>query len=91
MRSCPALLHPIVIVSPFTKWGIDFMDWNPASARWHHHIIMAVDYFTKWVEAIPTIKSKSETTVHFVFNHIITRVGIPREIVTDHGRTFRTK
>ena len=32
MRSHLALLHPIIIVGPFTKWGIDFMDCNPSSA-----------------------------------------------------------
>ena len=52
---------------------------------------MVVDYFTKWVEAMPTIKSNGETAVHVVFNHIITRFGIPRDLVTDHGRHFQNK
>ena len=51
MRSKPASLHPIITAGPFTKWGLDFMDCNPALARGHHHIIVAVDYFTKWAEA----------------------------------------
>ena len=67
------------------------MDCNPASTRWNHHIIVAVDYFTKWEEAIPTIKSNGETATHFVFNHIITRFGIPRDLVTDHDMKFQTK
>ena len=67
------------------------MDCNPASAGGHHHIIVVVDYFMKWVEAMPMIKSNNETPVHFVFNHIITRFGIPRELVTDHGRHFQKK
>ena len=64
------------------------MDFNPASVRGNHHIIVAVDYFTKWAEAIPTVKSDDETTMDFVFNHIITWFGIPRELVIDHGRKF---
>ena len=32
MRSKPASLHPIMIAGPFTKWGLDFMDCNLASA-----------------------------------------------------------
>ena len=48
MHSKLAPLHPIITVGPFTKWGLDFMDCNPALARGHHHIIVAVDYFTKW-------------------------------------------
>ena len=52
---------------------------------------MAVDYFTKWAEAMPTIKSDGETAAHFIFNQIITRFGILKEIVTDHGRYFQNK
>ena len=85
MRSRPASLHPIITASPFTKWGIYFMDCNPASAGKHHHIIMVVDYFTKWDEAMPIVKSDSETAAHFVFNQIITWFGIPKELVTDYG------
>ena len=65
------------------------MDSNPASAGGHHHIIVVVDYFTKWDKATPTVKSNDETTVHFVFNQIITRFGIPKELVTDHGSHFQ--
>ena len=65
------------------------MDCNPASTRGHHHIIVAVDYFMKWAEAMPTVKSNSETAMHFVFNQIITRFSIPKELVTDHGRHFQ--
>ena len=57
MHSKPAPLHPIITIGPFTKWGLDFMDCIPASAGGHHHIIVAVDYFTKWAEAMPTVKS----------------------------------
>ena len=64
------------------------MDCNPASARGHHHIIVVVDYFTKWAKAMPTVKSDGETTVHFIFNQIITWFSIPKELVTDHGRHF---
>ena len=46
MRLHPAPLHPIVTVGPFPKWGIDFMDYSPASVGGHHHIIVVVDYFT---------------------------------------------
>ena len=67
------------------------MDCNPASAGGNHHIIVVVDYFTKWVEAMPTIKSDGETTAHFIFNQIITRFGILKELFTDHGRHLQNK
>ena len=64
------------------------MDCNLASARGHHHIIVVVDYFMKWVEAMPIVKSDGEIVAHFVFNQIITRFRILKELVTDHGSHF---
>ena len=64
---------------------------DPASARGPQHIIMAVGYFTKWAEAMPTIKFDGKTTTFFVFNQIIARFRIPKEIVTDHGIHFQNE
>ena len=67
------------------------MDCNPASTGGHHHIIVAVDYFMKWAEAIPRVKSDGEIATHFVFNQIISRFGILKELVTDHGSHFQNR
>ena len=67
------------------------MDCNPALAGGNHHIIVAIDYLMKWAEAVPTIKSDGEIATHFVFNHIITRFGILKELVTNHGRHFQNQ
>ena len=67
------------------------MDCNPASVGGHHHIIVAIDYFMKWDEAIPIVKFDGETVTHFVFNQIINRFGIPKELVTDHGSHFQNR
>ena len=88
MCSHPALLHSIITAGPFTKWGLDFMDCNPTLAGGNRHVIVAVDYFMKWAEAMPIVKYDGETAAHFVFNQIITRFSIPKELVTDHGRQF---
>ena len=52
---------------------------------------MVVEYFTKWDEAMPTVKSNGETAAHFAFNQIITWFGIPKDLVTDHGRHFQNQ
>ena len=71
------------------KWGIDYVTCNPALAGGHKYIIVAVDYFTKWAEAMPTFKADWETTDFFVFNQIIAWFGIPKVIVTNHGSHFQ--
>ena len=90
-RTHPASLHPIIVVGPFTKWGIDFMHCKPTSARGHGYIIVAMDYFTKWAEAMPTYAEDCKTTSLFLFNHIIARFGVPQSIVTDHGSHFHNQ
>ena len=91
MHSHPTPLHPFIIVGPFTKWGVYFMDYSPTSTGGNQHIIVVVDYFTKWVEAMPTIKYDGKTATFFVFNQIIALFRIPRDIVTDHGNHFQNE
>jgi hypothetical protein len=89
IRSHLAPLQPVVFIGPFTKWGIEFMTCNPHSAGGHGYIIVAVDYFTKWAEAIPTFDNTGKTARLFIFNHIITRFGVPQAIVADHDSHFQ--
>jgi hypothetical protein len=48
-------------------------------------VLLATDYFTKWVEAIPLKEVTSENMVEFVKEHIIYRLGIPQTITTNQG------
>eukprot|EP00253_Pinus_taeda_P023552 PITA_23552 len=47
------------------------MTCNPTSAGRHGYIIVAVDYFTKWAEAMPTLNNSDETAALFFFNHVV--------------------
>ena len=85
MRAHPAPLFLVITVGPFTKWGIDYTTCNPPSAKGHKYIIIVVEYFTKWVEAMPTFGNESETEALFLLNQVISRFGIPKEIFIDHG------
>jgi hypothetical protein len=57
----------------------------------HEHIIVAMDYFTKWEEAMPTVKSNGKIATFLIFNRIIAQFRIPREIVTNHGSHFHNE
>ena len=83
-----APLHPIIIVSTFAKWGIDFNTCNPHSAGGHGYIILAVDYFTKWAKVMPTFTKDRKTIATFVFNYVIARFDVPQAIITDHKSHF---
>ena len=62
---------------------------NPPSSNGHCYIIISVDYFTKWFEAIPTFDNMTKIAAYFLFNHVITRFGVPKEIITNNGIHFR--
>jgi hypothetical protein len=51
-------------------------------------VLLATDYFTKWVEAIPLKKVTSENMVEFVKEHIIYRFGIHQTITIDPETQF---
>ena len=61
---------------------------NPPSTDGHKYIIVVVDYFTKWVEAMPMFNYKADTVAHLFFNHIITHFGVPQQLVSYHGSHF---
>ena len=51
-------------------------------------IIIAVDYFTKWVEAEPLATITEQKIRNFVWRAIICRFGIPRALVSNNGKQF---
>ena len=64
------------------------MTCKPTSVGGHGYIIVIIDYFTKWAEAMPTLKANGKSTVLFMFNQIIAWFGVPQSIVTDKGSHF---
>ncbi|KAM1469924.1 hypothetical protein ACFX1Q_040470 [Malus domestica] len=62
---------------------------TPSSgAAKHAWILVATDYFTKWVEAKSYVELTSKEVCDFVDEHIMTRFGLPRMIITDNGTIF---
>lgn len=71
----------------FDVWGIDFMGpFVPSNGK--IYILVAVDYVSKWVEAIACSANDARTVVEFLKKNIFTRFGTPRAIVSDEGSHF---
>ena len=64
-------LQPILEVELFDIWGMDFMGPFPLSFS-NLYILLAVDYVSKWVEAIPTRTNDAKVVASFLRNHLFT-------------------
>ncbi|XP_057530029.1 uncharacterized protein LOC130808593 [Amaranthus tricolor] len=78
-------------VLPFDKWGMDLLGPFPPAKGQRKFIIVAIDYFTKYVEAEALSSITDKQVCQFLWRNIITRYGIPRVIITDNGRQFVSK
>ncbi|XP_065621860.1 uncharacterized protein LOC136064257 [Quercus suber] len=71
---------------PFAQWGIDIIGPLPQGKGQVKFLLVAIDYFTKWVEA-EALATITETRIQgFVWKNIICRFEIPRTIISDYGR-----
>ena len=80
-------MRPILEVEIFDLWGIDFMGPFPPSDG-KEYILVAVDYVSKWVEAIPTRTNDHREVMRFITRCIFARYGCPRAIISDGGSHF---
>ncbi len=62
----------------------------PKSARGHEHILVIVDYATRYPEAVPLRKATAKVISQEIFL-LSSRVGIPAEILTDQGTPFMSR
>ncbi|KAH9688200.1 Ribonuclease H [Citrus sinensis] len=73
---------------PFAQWGIDLIGPLPKARGAATHAIVAIDYFTKWVEVEALSRITEKKTTDFVWRNLVCRYGIPYALVTDNGRQF---
>lgn len=90
LKSLP--LKPVTVTGPFQQWGLDFIgEIHPPSSSQHRWILVATDYFTKWIEAIPTKNANHTVIMNFLQDNIFSRFGCPKRIVTDNAAAFKDR
>lgn len=89
-KSNRAPLHPMPIAGPFERWHMDFL--GPLRTKSaYKHILLVVDSYTRWCEAIPMETQEAKEVAQVFFDQIIARYGAPRSLVTDRGQNFMSK
>ena len=87
----PLPLKPISTEIPFQQWRLDFIgEIHPSSSTQHKWILTAIDYLTKWIEAIPSRQSIDFFIISFLENNIISRFGCPQKLITDNAATSKS-
>ncbi|XP_075109293.1 uncharacterized protein LOC142181066 [Nicotiana tabacum] len=80
-------MNPVQEIEVFDVWGIHFM--GPfVSSYGNKYILVAVDYVSKWVEAVALPTNDAKVVVGFLKKNIFTRFGTPRTIISNGGTHF---
>lgn len=79
-------MHAIVKPWPFKGWALDLIgEIQPTSSKSQKYILVGINYFTKWIKAIPLVKVDQEAIIKFIERNIIYKFGVPKTILTDQG------
>ncbi|KAK8578866.1 hypothetical protein V6N12_069210 [Hibiscus sabdariffa] len=85
----PSPLHVMTSPWPFSMWGMDVIGpISPKASNGHRFIFVAIDYFTKWVEAASYASVTRATVVRFLKKEIICRYGMPKKIISDNAKNL---
>ncbi|KAL0448679.1 UNVERIFIED_CONTAM: hypothetical protein Slati_1424300 [Sesamum latifolium] len=74
---------------PFDIWGMDIVGKLPRATGQREYLIVAVDYFTKWVDAELLTKIGEKEVMKFIWQNIICQFGIPRALIADNETQFQ--
>lgn len=79
------------VVEPGHMLGIDLMGPFPKSQKQNEHLLVIVDYCSKWVELFPLRVAKAPQIARILVEEIFTRWGTPMYLVSDRGTQFTSQ
>jgi hypothetical protein len=71
-------VHLIPTVWPLARWGIDIVGPLPTAPRNFKYAVVAVEYFSKWIEAKALRDISAATLQKFFWQNIVCRFGVPK-------------
>jgi hypothetical protein len=73
---------------PLQRWGLDIVGPLPTAQGNLKFTFVAVEYFTKWIEARAVSTITSKTAQKFFWQNIVCRFGVPSELTVDNDKQF---
>jgi hypothetical protein len=73
---------------PLQRWGLDLLGPLPPAQGNLKYVVVAVEYFSKWIEAKPLATITSVTVQKFFWLNIVCRFRVPKAITVDNGTQF---
>jgi hypothetical protein len=73
------------------RWGLDLLGPLPPAQGNLRYVVVAVEYFSKWIEAKPLATITSVTVQKFFWQNIVCRFGVPKAITVDNGSSLMPK
>ena len=90
-KSPIAPLGKIPIGGPLDRLAVDILGPLPLSTKNNRYILVATDYFTKWVEILAIPNQTAEICAEVLLNEVFSRFGNPYSLHSDQGRNFESK
>jgi hypothetical protein len=76
------------LIQPTWPLGLDLLGPLPPAQDNLKYVVVAVEYFSKWIEAKPLATITSVTVQKFFWQNIVGRFGVPKAITVDNGTQF---
>lgn len=76
----------ITLAWPLQTWGMDLVGPLLTAQGNYKYAVVAVEYFTKWIEVKPLTRITSEEVRKLFWQNTICRFGVPRDLTVDNGK-----
>jgi ribonuclease HI len=83
-----SLTQLIQLTWPLQRWGLDLLGPLPPAQGNFKYVVVAVEYFSKWIEAKHLATITSVTVQKFFWQNIVCRFGMPKAITVGNGTQF---
>jgi transposase InsO family protein len=77
--------------APLERLAVDILGPLPVTDSGNKYLLVAVDHFTKWPEAIPLPNQEAATIAEALMTHVFSKFGVCAELFSDQGANFESR